>query len=109
MSTLFEKIINREIPSEILHENETCLVIKDVSPQAPFHALVIPKKPIPRIQKAANEDQSLLGHLLLTAAQVAQLEGVHRRPQGLVNQAGADIFGKAKSQLLNFLQVFLLD
>ena len=85
MSTLFEKIINREIPAEILHEDETCLVIKDVSPQAPFHALVIPKKPLPRIQKAANEDQSLLGHLLLTAAQVAQEEGLEEGFRIVIN------------------------
>ena len=76
MSTLFEKIINRKIPSDILHEDGSCIVIKDVSPQAPFHALVIPKKPIPRIRMAEKEDQSLLGHLLLTAAQVAQRENL---------------------------------
>jgi histidine triad (HIT) family protein len=72
MSTLFEQIIAREIPAKIEHEDEDCIVIHDIDPQAPVHVLVIPKKPIPRIGQAETEDQSLLGHLLLTAAQVAK-------------------------------------
>ena len=72
MSTLFEKIIAREIPAEIEHEDEQCIVIHDIDPQAPVHVLVIPKKLIPRVGEAAAEDQSVLGHLLLTAASVAQ-------------------------------------
>lgn len=102
MSTLFEKIISREIPAEILHEDENCLVIKDVSPQAPFHALVIPKKPIPRIQKAANEDQPLLGHLLLTAAQVAEQEGLEEGFRIVINN------GKEGGESVPHLHVHLL-
>ena len=75
MSTLFEKIIAREIPARIEHEDEHCIVIHDIDPQAPVHMLVIPRKPIPRVGEAAAEDQAVLGHLLLTAASVAkQLE-----------------------------------
>ena len=74
MSAIFEKIINREIPAEILHEDEACIAIKDVNPQAPIHALVIPKKVISRIAEADEADSSLLGHLLLVAKQVAKSE-----------------------------------
>lgn len=70
--TLFEKIIAREIPASIEHEDELCLVIHDIEPQAPVHLLVIPRKPIPRVGEAETVDQSVLGHLLLTAAQVAK-------------------------------------
>ena len=72
MSTLFDKIIAREIPASIEHEDDVCIVIHDIDPQAPVHLLVIPKKPVPRVGEAAAEDQSLLGHLLLTAANVAK-------------------------------------
>jgi histidine triad (HIT) family protein len=71
-ATLFEKIIAREIPANIEHEDEHCIVIHDIDPQAPIHCLIIPKKPIPRIAEAESSDQSALGHLLLTAAQVAE-------------------------------------
>lgn len=70
--TLFEKIIAREIPAKIEHEDDDCIVIHDIDPQAPVHVLVIPKKPIPRVGKADADDASVLGHLLLTAASVAK-------------------------------------
>ena len=72
MSTIFQKIINRQIPAEILHEDEICISIKDIEPQAPFHALIIPKKLIPRIGIAEESDQLTLGHLLLVAKKIAQ-------------------------------------
>ncbi|MGJ8648837.1 MAG: histidine triad nucleotide-binding protein [Opitutaceae bacterium] len=81
MSTLFEKIIAREIPAKIEHEDEHCIVIHDIDPQAPTHFLVIPKKVIPRVAEATDADQATLGHLLLTAAVVAKklnLEGGFR-------------------------------
>jgi len=76
MSTLFEKIISREIPARIEKEDAHCIVIHDIDPQAPVHLLVIPKKRIPRIAEAASEDGLLLGHLLLTAAEVAKKTGL---------------------------------
>ena len=69
--TLFEKIILREIPATIVHEDNTCIAIRDIAPQAPTHVLVIPKKPIPRLAEAADEDGATLSHLLLTARKVA--------------------------------------
>lgn len=73
--TLFEKIIAREIPADIVYEDDLCLCFRDINPQAPTHLLLIPKKPIPRIAEAAAEDQATLGHLLLTAQKVAKQEG----------------------------------
>ena len=73
--TLFSKIINRELPADIVYEDEQCLAFKDINPQAPLHILVIPKKYIEKISDAQGEDQELLGHLMLKAAQVAQKQG----------------------------------
>ncbi len=74
--TIFSKIINREIPADIVYEDELCLAFRDVNPQAPIHILVIPKKPIPRIIDAVEEDKTLLGHLCLAANNIAKQEGV---------------------------------
>jgi histidine triad (HIT) family protein len=76
MPTLFEKIIAREIPAEIVYEDDLCLAFRDISPQAPVHVLLIPKKPIPRVGEATEEDQDLLGHLLLKVGVVAEQLGL---------------------------------
>lgn len=76
MSTLFTKIINREIPADIVYEDDMCLAFRDVNPQAPTHVLLIPKKEIPRLVDAMPEDQALLGHLMITANKIAQQLGV---------------------------------
>lgn len=70
--TLFEKIIAREIPADIIHEDDLAIAFKDIAPQAPTHILVIPKKPIPRIAEAEQGDGAALGHLLLVAGQIAR-------------------------------------
>ena len=70
--SIFTKIIDREIPGTFEHEDEHCVAIRDIDPQAPVHILIIPKKPIPRTALAHTSDQALLGHLLLTAKKVAQ-------------------------------------
>lgn len=69
--TIFEKIIDREIPANIEHEDDVCIAIHDLNPQAPTHILIIPKKPITRIGEAEDSDQAALGHLLLTARDIA--------------------------------------
>lgn len=74
--TLFQKICDKEIPAEILHEDDLCVAFRDISPQAPVHILVVPRKPIARIGQAAADDRDTLGHLLLTAAEVARSEGI---------------------------------
>jgi len=73
--TLFTKIINRELPADIVYEDEQCLAFKDINPQAPLHILIIPKKHIEKISDAQDEDQELLGHLMLKATQIAQEQG----------------------------------
>ncbi|MEM8549835.1 MAG: histidine triad nucleotide-binding protein [Verrucomicrobiota bacterium] len=73
--TLFEKIIAREIPANIAYEDERCIAIHDIDPQAPTHLLVIPKKPLSRIAEATPDDEALLGHLLLTARALGQEHG----------------------------------
>lgn len=70
--TVFQKIIDREIPAKIVHEDEHCIAFHDVKPEAPVHVLVVPKKLIPRVGEATPEDQALLGHLLLTAGAIAK-------------------------------------
>ncbi len=80
--TLFEKIIAREIPADIVYEDDEALAFRDISPQAPTHILVIPKKPIPRVGEAGVGDQALLGHLLLTAGKVASDLGFNSTEEG---------------------------
>lgn len=69
--TLFEKIIARDIPAKIAYEDEKCIAIHDINPQAPTHILVIPKNRITRVAEAKPEEAELLGHLLVTAAKIA--------------------------------------
>ncbi len=87
--TIFSKIINREIPADIIYEDDLALAFKDISPQAPIHFLVIPKKPIPQISATESEDQALLGHLLLTAKLVAEQLGLSNGYRVVINN-GAD-------------------
>jgi len=70
--TLFQKIIAREIPANIEYEDDACIAFRDIDPQAPTHILVVPKKLIRRVGEAEQEDQSILGHLLLTAGEIAR-------------------------------------
>jgi histidine triad (HIT) family protein len=70
--TLFEKIIAREIPATIVYEDESVLAFRDIKPVAPVHVLIVPKKVIPRLAEAKLEDEKILGHLLLKAAEVAK-------------------------------------
>ena len=74
--TIFGKITRGEIPTEFLYEDDQCVVIRDINPQAPTHVLIIPRKPIPRLVDAAPEDQALLGHLLVVAGNMAKKLGV---------------------------------
>ena len=71
-TTIFSKIINGEIPCEKLHEDELCIAFNDISPQAPIHYLVIPKKPVVSLFHCKEEDQDLLGHLLLIGKNIAK-------------------------------------
>lgn len=88
--SLFQKICDKEIPAEILHEDDQCVAFRDISPQAPTHILVVPRKAIVRIDEASGTDAAVLGHLLLTAASVARTEGIAEGGYRLVINNGAD-------------------
>jgi len=88
--TLFEKIRDREIPADIVHEDDHCLAFRDISPQAPVHILVVPKKPIPRIAAANGDNADLLGRLLIAASSVAAQQGVAESGFRLVINNGRD-------------------
>lgn len=70
--TIFEKIIAREIPAEIVLENDKLIAFRDVNPQAPVHVLIVPKRVLPRLADATSADRELLGELLLAAAKIAK-------------------------------------
>ena len=70
--TIFQKIIDREIPAKIEYEDEHCVVLHDIQPQAPVHLLIIPKRLIPRVSAATAADHAVLGHLLIVAGTVAK-------------------------------------
>ena len=89
MTTIFKKIIDREIPADIVYEDDLCIAFRDVQPQAPVHVLLIPKKEICSIADLSEEDQSLAGHLLLVVGKLAKelgLDGGFR----LVANTGSD-------------------
>ena len=93
--TIFTQIIDRQIPADIVYEDDECLAFRDVNPQAPVHILVIPKQPIARLVEAGDNDQALLGRLLLTANQVAREQGVGEAFRLVVNngaEAGQSVF-----------------
>ena len=95
MTTIFGKIARREIPADILYEDEHCLAFPDINPQAPTHVLVIPKKEIAKLSDAGVEDQALLGHLMLAAGKIARQLGVGDAFRLIVNngaEAGQSVF-----------------
>lgn len=88
--TLFQKICDKEIPASIVHEDDRCVAFRDISPQAPVHILVVPRKAIVRIGLADETDEAVLGHLLLIAAQVARELGIAETGYRLVINNGRD-------------------
>ena len=93
--TIFTKIINKEIPADIVYEDDLCLAFRDINQQAPVHILIIPKKAMPRLNDAGVAEQGLLGHLMLVANEVADNEGVADAFRLVLNNgagAGQEIF-----------------
>jgi histidine triad (HIT) family protein len=88
--TLFEKIIARQIPADIVYEDDLVLAFRDIKPHAPTHVLIIPKKVIGRIADAKPEDEKVLGHLLLKAGEVAKKLGIDKTGYRLVINNGPD-------------------
>ncbi|MBD1900508.1 histidine triad nucleotide-binding protein [Trichocoleus sp. DQ-A3] len=87
--TIFSKIIRREIPADIVYEDDLALAFKDIQPQAPVHILVIPKQPIPQLADADSQDRDLLGHLLLIVKNVAEKAGLDNGYRVVIN-TGSD-------------------
>ncbi|WP_250124508.1 histidine triad nucleotide-binding protein [Chroococcidiopsis sp. CCMEE 29] len=83
--TIFSKIIRREIPVDIVYEDDLAIAFKDINPQAPVHILVIPKEPIAQLADAESKDHALMGHLLLTAKRVAQQAGLNNGYRVVIN------------------------
>ena len=94
--TVFQKIIDGEIPSERIYEDNLAIVIKDINPQAPTHVLIIPKTDqIPKLSDATEEHQALLGHLLLVAGKISRQLGVNEAFRLIINngaEAGQTVF-----------------
>jgi len=84
-STIFKKIIDGEIPANIVHDDDQCLAFHDVSPQAPTHVLVIPKKEIASVAEIADEDQLLIGHIYLVIRDLAEKLGLENGYRVVVN------------------------
>lgn len=100
--TIFKRIIDREIPAEIVYEDELCMAFRDVSPKAPTHVLLIPKKEIPAVADLTGEDQLLAGHLLLVAGRVAQQLELNNGYRLVVN------CGPDAGQAVNHLHIHIL-
>ncbi|MDX1547878.1 MAG: HIT domain-containing protein [Rhodothermales bacterium] len=83
--TLFERIIERDIPAEILYEDDHCVGFRDINPQAPVHVLIVPRRPIPTLDDLTDDDQALAGHLLLAARRVAEQEGLEAGYRVVIN------------------------
>jgi len=94
--TIFTKIINKEIPADIVYEDDLCLAFKDINPQAPIHLLIIPKKPIATINDIAEEDRELVGHLFFTAGKIAKDLGIaedgYRAVMNCNKNGGQDVY-----------------
>lgn len=93
--TLFEKIINRDIPADIVYEDDLCIAFRDIAPQAPLHVLLVPKLVISKLSESTLNEQSLLGHLMLTAPKIATQEGHGNAFRLVVNngaEAGQSVF-----------------
>ncbi|NBD38535.1 MAG: HIT domain-containing protein [Verrucomicrobia bacterium] len=83
--TLFQKIHDGEIPAEMLHRDDRAFAIRDINPQAPTHFLVIPVRPLARLEEAEEADADLLGHLLLVARKVAGELGLDKGFRVVIN------------------------
>lgn len=95
MECLFCKIINKEMDAEVVYEDEKCTVIRDINPQSPVHLLVLPKKHIPSLRDAKDEDREILGYLLQIASKIALKQGLEDGFRVVINdgaRAGQSIF-----------------
>ena len=93
--TIFQKIIDREVPSKILFEDDKCIVIEDIAPKAPVHLLVIPKKPIKKLSEVKPDDKNLLGHLMIVISEITKELNIEDAFNIIINngeEAGQTVF-----------------
>jgi histidine triad (HIT) family protein len=93
--SIFAKIIKKQIPADIVYEDDLCLAFRDMNPQAPVHVLLVPKKPLDMLTSAQEEDQALLGHLLLAAGTIARqlkIDGAFRLVINNGEESGQSVF-----------------
>jgi len=94
--TIFSKIIRKEIPADIVYEDDSVMAFRDISPKAPTHVLIIPKKVIPTVNDVAAEDEQLLGRLFVIAAKIAKQEGIDKSGYRLIincnEHGGQEVF-----------------
>lgn len=88
--TIFQKIADREIPADIVYEDDKCVAFRDVSPKAPTHVLVIPREPIPSLEQLSEKDEALLGHMWMVIPKVARELGVAEGGYRVVVNCGKD-------------------
>ena len=88
MPTLFTKIIEREIPAEIVYKDDRVTAFRDINPQAPVHVLIVPNKEIPGVNEIEDDDETLLGHLFTVAKKVAKKEGIAENGYRLMVNCG---------------------
>lgn len=95
MSTIFDKIIDKTVETTLIYEDEHCMAFDDINPQAPVHILLIPKQRMAKLSDAISDDQSLLGHLMLTASLIANRAGLNDDFRIVINNgkgAGQTVF-----------------
>ena len=85
--TIFQKILDKEIPAKIVYEDDHCMAFHDIDPQAPIHILLIPRKPIQSLADVSPGDEALLGHLMVTLTQIARSVGL--KEYRVVSNCGA--------------------
>ena len=93
--TLFQKIADREIPADLVHEDDKCIAFRDINPVAPTHILIVPRKPIPTLNDLSSEYAALVGHLFLVAKDLAAKEGLaggYRTVFNCGNDAGQTVY-----------------
>ena len=88
MSTIFTQIINRELPAEIVYEDDICIAFKDINPKAPVHLLIIPKKEIVSIATLRDDDSEILGHMMIKTAEIARSAGLEETGYRVVTNIG---------------------
>ena len=100
--TLFQKILDGDLPSDLVHEDDVCGAFRDLNPQGPVHILIVPREPLPGIASMQEDHEVLVGHLLRVATQIARQEGLEAGYRLVINQ------GKDGQQTVPHLHVHLI-